>query len=322
MQRIAASAPGKAVIAGEYAVLDGAPAIVMAVDRRARVSIDPVEPGPHKVTAPGFADGERRFRDDAGDIVWQDRQASWPLLEHCWRAVAPESSAALGIVLDSREFRDHATGRKLGIGSSAALTAALTQALVAMSAGSGPVSEAAYAAHREFQAGRGSGIDVAASLSGGLLEYCMQGRRTSPLKWPDGLDYAFLWSGTTADTMSRIDRMRDNARDSSRVALAAAATDTVATWRSGSATETLAALSAYAAALAEFSIDHDLGVFDAGHDALSSMARSAGLVYKPCGAGGGDIGIVMGTDSAALAEFVTGATSTGFDRLEIGRAHV
>src|ERR1043166_3119640 len=30
-----ASAPGKLIVAGEYAVLDGAPAIVVAVDRRA-----------------------------------------------------------------------------------------------------------------------------------------------------------------------------------------------------------------------------------------------------------------------------------------------
>ncbi len=38
-QRITASAPGKLVLSGEYAVLDGAPAICMAVDRRARVTI-------------------------------------------------------------------------------------------------------------------------------------------------------------------------------------------------------------------------------------------------------------------------------------------
>ena len=36
--RFSASAPGKAVLSGEYAVLQGAPAIAMAVDCRARVT--------------------------------------------------------------------------------------------------------------------------------------------------------------------------------------------------------------------------------------------------------------------------------------------
>jgi phosphomevalonate kinase len=35
----AASAPGKLILTGEYAVLFGAPALVMAVDRRATVQI-------------------------------------------------------------------------------------------------------------------------------------------------------------------------------------------------------------------------------------------------------------------------------------------
>ena len=38
--RIRASAPGKIVLSGEYAVLDGAPAICAAVDRRAAVTIE------------------------------------------------------------------------------------------------------------------------------------------------------------------------------------------------------------------------------------------------------------------------------------------
>ena len=39
MRRVA-SAPGKFVLSGEYAVLDGAPAICVAVDRRAVVTIE------------------------------------------------------------------------------------------------------------------------------------------------------------------------------------------------------------------------------------------------------------------------------------------
>jgi phosphomevalonate kinase len=56
-------------------------------------------------------------------------------------------------------------------------------------------------------------------------------------------------------------------------------------------------------ALHEFSIDHELGIFDAGHAELVSAADAAGLVYKPCGAGGGDVGVVLADNVAAIAAF-------------------
>ena len=40
ISRVTASAPGKVVLSGEYAVLSGAPAICMAVNRRATVTIE------------------------------------------------------------------------------------------------------------------------------------------------------------------------------------------------------------------------------------------------------------------------------------------
>jgi phosphomevalonate kinase len=52
----------------------------------------------------------------------------------------------------------------------------------------------------------------------------------------------------------------------------------------------------YIEQLREFSIDHDLGIFDAGHDEIHGAASAANLVYKPCGAGGGDVGIVFSRD--------------------------
>ena len=48
---IKASAPGKLLVLGEYAVLRGAPAIVMAVDCRARVSLRPSQHRTWRLTA-------------------------------------------------------------------------------------------------------------------------------------------------------------------------------------------------------------------------------------------------------------------------------
>ena len=52
------SAPGKVILSGEYAVLDGAPAVVMAVDRRARVSVSAGSGDWHRVSAPGLFEGD------------------------------------------------------------------------------------------------------------------------------------------------------------------------------------------------------------------------------------------------------------------------
>ena len=57
-----ASAPGKLIVCGEYAVLDGAAAICAAVDRRAVVTVEAADDSYHVVTAPGFASGSGAFR--------------------------------------------------------------------------------------------------------------------------------------------------------------------------------------------------------------------------------------------------------------------
>ena len=56
------TAPGKLVLSGEYAVLDGAPAVAMAIDRRAVVDVSRSQEPWHSVIAPGFTQTEGRFQ--------------------------------------------------------------------------------------------------------------------------------------------------------------------------------------------------------------------------------------------------------------------
>jgi len=69
--------------------------------------------------------------------------------------------------------------------------------------------------------------------------------------------------------------------------------------------------------LREFSDDHELGIFDAGHAEMVAAAAAAGLVYKPCGAGGGDIGIVLASDAESIAAFVDRANEQNFRHLAV-----
>ena len=57
--KVVASAPGKVVLCGEYAVLDGEPAICMALNRRAIAKVDESPDGQCHVATRGFAGGDR-----------------------------------------------------------------------------------------------------------------------------------------------------------------------------------------------------------------------------------------------------------------------
>jgi len=314
---IKASAPGKVIIAGEYAVLDGAPAICMAVDRRAHVSITSSDKDCHSVLAPGFSESAGHFRSKQGRIDWIEGAAAFPLLDAVWQELDPGIAESMVIVLDSNEFMDAGSSTKIGIGSSAALTVALTAAL-ALAAGDEPsIQRSAAAAHRRFQGGAGSGVDIACSLAGGIVEYHMGDEPDRALQWPDELHYALLWSGVAADTADKLDQLSNVDACATRAELVTASASVANTWSGGRPQAIIDELRAYTAVLRRFDIDHELGIFDAGHAALADEAESSGLVYKPCGAGGGDLGIVVANNATEVAAFIDTAREQNYKHLHM-----
>lgn len=318
---IPASAPGKVVLSGEYAVLHGAPAIATAVDRRARVTVAESSGEWHSIVTPGYLEGSWHFRVlENGSIEWQERlpaPSTFSLVEEVWKNFDTASWPPLSLAVDTQEFSDETTGLKLGLGSSAAVSVALTAALQRFAADGNNPRKLAMAAHERFQEGQGSGVDVAASLHGGLIEYRRAGAETCHLGWPAGLHYRFLWSGQAAITAEKLARLREQgAKNSSMNLLRASAEKIAATWSLGDCRQILDSYPAYIDALREFSVDHDLGIFDAGHDALVRLAAGVEVVYKPCGAGGGDIGIALAASEDAIQELCEQAMQRGFESLE------
>ena len=274
---VVASAPGKVLLSGEYAVLDGAPAVCMALNRRAIAKVDESPDGRCHVATPGFA-GDDRFR----------------IIDAVCGGVRPARS----IELDTREFSDE--GSKMGIGSSAALTVAFVAALTR----SENVFVKALLAHSELQGGAGSGVDVAAAVQGGLIEYEMKTRSVSHIDWPEGLAWRLIWTGVAASTEAKLVKLAKQAGGPSRSALGLASYKMAEAWRSGYTNNILSEYVSYIGVLRQFSVDHDLGIFDAGHEQLTDAATLNGLVYKPAGAGGGDIGLLFGRNESELEHFV------------------
>ena len=313
MTEVVASAPGKIILCGEYAVLDGAAALCLAVDRRAIVRLASTAARASKVRAPGYSDVAGVFTSRQSEITWESGGEDFSLFEHVWRSAGVFPEESLEITLDTSAFRDAASGKKIGVGSSAALTVALARALE--SQGGGNTLEVAQRAHRNFQGGRGSGADIACSHLGGVIEYRITDPGGRSRKWPEGLYYAIFWSGVPADTRGRIERLSQLPDLPSRRRLGDAANHCASTFGCGD--DFMDGLREYCDVLRHFDDEHGLGVFDGGHAALTAPAASHGIVYKPCGAGGGDVGIALAHDEESLASFAAVAAGSGFHRLEM-----
>lgn len=156
---MAYSAPGSVLLLGEYAVLwPGGLGVAASVGPRVRVL---VRAGGDGLRIEG-TDGIDRF-------AWPSRASG--LLEAVVRACGRTLGRAPGpalVTVDSAALTGG--GRTPGLGSSAAVAAALTCALLAGPRGAPPletVFRTALRAHRAAQGGRGSGYDVAASTYGG-----------------------------------------------------------------------------------------------------------------------------------------------------------
>ncbi|ANO50202.1 mevalonate kinase family protein [Woeseia oceani] len=317
-----ATAPGKVVLGGEYAVLHGAPAIAASVNSRARVSAESIAGDYNELCMPGFIDGVWRFTAKSdGTLVWLDSPpdaGAFALFESVLQSVGGMADAGIRLTLDTRAFIDNASGCKLGLGSSAALSVALTAFLTRQR---GPaLLPAALAAHKAFQGGAGSGVDIACAVTGGTIAYLCDKAAVEMLDWPEGLQVALLWSGKPAGTTAKINQLnaglRNSAKRASLATLCAEARALLACWRTGNAAELLVQFDVYSRALYDFDRDQALGIFSAGHADVYAAARECGLVYKPCGAGGGDIGAVMSMDSTALKVFAERVRQHGYIALD------
>ncbi|MDZ7840570.1 MAG: hypothetical protein U5R46_07085 [Gammaproteobacteria bacterium] len=334
---IVASAPGKVVIIGEYAVLEGAPALVMAVDRRVQVSLHPHDDSSCSVTAPGLTTDRGRFRLETSGPTWLEGDAAtFRLATHTMAGFFAASGNGwpcrpFDLILDSTPLTANRNGktRKLGLGASAALTVALCHALgyhVASQHEAVPMPdlERLVNIHAGLQGSRGSGLDIAASLHGGIIEYSrFPSPRAAPTDLPDDVSYAFVWTGREASTggfLAQIDRWRRDGERSYQAimgTLSEIARGAASAARGNEAQTFLDCINEYADALEVLGSASSIDILSAPHRRLQRLARRYGVVYKPCGAGGGDIGVGMSRDPEALAGFRSGLAAGNFQPLSL-----
>lgn len=312
MTRVEASAPGKLFLLGDYAVLDGAPALLVAVNRRARVVLETRSDDALVVHAPDLGiDAARATVDTRGDLAWDDAAQAdrLGLVAAIWRALAADGLApprGATLQLDTSGFFENTPEgrRKLGLGSSAALTVALAAALV-RAAGRPFAATPAWIArlvalHGAWQGGRGSGADIATSMAGGLGVYRRDaGAPTwAPAAWPPaGVHCLFVWSGesvSTAGYLARLAAWRQAhaAEYAARMSELCSLAESTPAALAGDAAGFVKLVAAYGAALERFAASSGLVIYSPEQVEAARIAQREGAAFKPCGAGG-DFGVVV-----------------------------
>ena len=294
---IQAQVPGKLFLSGEYAVLDGAPAIACAVGRYVELRFL-----------------ARAAAEEAEAERW--RQSARRVLRRHGYDNAP---AGRPLEIDSRGLYTSA-GTKLGLGSSAAVAVGITSLLLASIGplpGEAVLSRIATDLHRARQGPGGSGVDIAASLYGGVI--AVAGDRVDRLRWPGGLLCAVIWTGRDAETGKAIARYRRALDGEARTAaeeLRLAAGNVRQDWNRGADT-ILAVLRDYASVWRALDSAAKIGIYSRAHRRLDRLARAANCVYKPSGAGGGDCGLAFSVDPGSLDALRESARHDGFTPLEL-----
>ncbi len=272
-----ARAPGKLLLSGAYAVLDGAPALVAAVDRYAT------------------ADGARSDSDAMPEV---------------------RAAVANPPFVDVSQLRTGDTKLGLGSSAAATVAALGVRAAEQGDELDDPLvrqrlMQQAWDAHARVQGG-GSGVDVAASTFGGALRY-IKGQTPTATRLPTRLVWRVFFSGKsarTSDLRAKVDalRTRDPKRfsatmqqlaDNSQAALSAC--------DDNNAEAFIDASKGTSRALAELGAAAEAPVVLPEAAALATLAEAEGGAFLPSGAGGGDCALFFGTSEPSVS-FVDSAT--------------
>jgi phosphomevalonate kinase len=305
------AAPGKVFLVGEYAVLAGAPAVVVAISR--------------------FAVGQYVIGfEPASEFVDEGVRSVLSAIGESAAAIPPGS-----VLIDSTSFS--VGGKKLGLGSSAAVVvvavgAVMEMAGVAVADNRALCFSLAEQAHRVAQGGVGSGADVAAAVHGGLIQYrrptmsgmgMSDGASTISMDFPPDLRLVVFSEGKPASTPQLIQIVdafaeRSPAEYAALMSMLADHAETfIEALVGGNPTAAISVARSYAGGLTELGERSGAPIITPRFELAADLAINLGGMAKPSGAGGGDVGIGLFTEDVAARTFASRLEQLGLRVLDV-----
>ena len=339
---ISASAPGKLYIAGEYAVVEpGHRAVLVAVDRFITVRVTVAEHA-GRITSDLYATRSltwyRRLEDDVLEVEEQFDDYVVSAIRVVEQMVREKGGSMRFFDLDVSSELDDGSGRKLGLGSSSAVTVATVRAVAGfygLPLDDMAVYKLALLASDAVQP-IGSGGDIAASAFTGWVGYTSPDRtwlrreragtntdnglsRLVAGRWPlleirrlpsPGLSLRVGWTGAPASTPRLVAGVQAGAHRTDDAAYTAFLSSSenclgalVQALRENDTAEISHRIEENRRLLSDLSRASGITIETPQLRRLAEIAQEHGAVAKSSGAGGGDCGIALcppETDTAAM----------------------
>lgn len=352
MRMTEASAPGKLYIAGEYAVVDpGHPAVLVAVDQFLTVKVEEAfQTG--SIHSLQYAATPLRWTRENGEMVFDKRENPFHYLLAAidyTEQFVKESGKELSIYHLSVESElDSSSGKKYGLGSSAAVTVATVRALLQyyeMEVSDDLIFKLSSLAHLSLNS-NGSYGDIAAATYTGWLAYSSFDRgwvkekvphysihELISMVWPylsverltppPNLRLLIGWTGSPASTTQLVDQVKAK-RESREANYQKFLTDSkyyvnllIQAFREGNILDIQEAIRYNRQLLKEMSKSTGIAIETSALQTLCNLAEEFQGAAKSSGAGGGDCGIALFDQKAGLLDLVSQWEENGITLLPL-----
>lgn len=347
-------APGKLFVAGEYAVVEpGEPSVLVAVDRYIIVELTESDSAGGTISSPQYGALSRTWTREAdGGIADDDhRPPDFVLstLSVVEQLVAERGLPARSYDISISSELDDVSGRKFGLGSSAAVTVATVKVLdrfyglglstrqiymvaliasvrVAPTLSGGDIASSAYGGWIAYSAPDRADVLAACyrDTVSEMLERDWPGLSIERLPAPRELELVVGWTGKPASTEKLVGSMQTSKRgrigdyqeflDGSRVCVRGL----IAAMRAQSTTAIMDAIRTSRSLLAGLAEASGRVIETPLLTELCESAAEIGAVAKSSGAGGGDCGIVLAPLDADLGRMLSRWEKASIRHLDFG----
>lgn len=320
--KVNTSASGKVFFSGEYMALEGGRSIVLSTKQRAYVSIKKDTRKSNMLVTSMSNNAFPFLLDNKLDLIWEDRDPEdlGSILKFAVKEFGQHFDG-LSISIDTKDF--FYRERKIGIGSSSAISVALTRALVQFfdsNMDSKRIMDISMDIHNKSQLIIGSGFDIVSACEDETILSCKK-QKSNKLEYkaiqlPEDLLVTGVInqiSSSTSDMIKKYHKVKELNQEYFKMLIPKLNKDLDGIYESmidKDMNMTISFLRSYRSLMLEMDREFGIDIYTIEHQELMKLADDFGIFYKPSGAGGGDLGILVSNDRAKLDEFSEFLSST------------